>query len=321
MRARGRRAVARWAMRPLSVALLALALAGCAVQTAQLRAHLPADLAPAVELDATPFFPQTDKLCGPASLATALGAIGIDAAPAELSGRMFLPAREGTLQTEMLGAARQSGAVPTVLPGDLSAVLREVQAGHPVVVLQNLGLAIAPTWHYAVVVGYDLPAGEIVLRSGTTRRERMAMRTFEHTWARSEHWAIAVLAPGQWPVTAHTASVVDASVGFERVAAPALAARVYRSALQRWPQEPTLAIGLGNALHASGDRAGAAEVFRAAAQRHRSAPAWINLASTLLDLGQPVQALQAAEEALRLDDPAWRAQADAVREQVRRALR
>jgi hypothetical protein len=287
-------------------------LSGCAVQTRSLRAQPPAGLVRAVELADTPFFAQTEYQCGPAALATALQAAGVRAEPAALAEEVFLPARTGTLQIEMIAGARRQGAVATRLPPTLEAALREVQAGHPVVVLQNLGLSWAPTWHYAVLIGYDLDAGEVVLRSGTTRRAVMAMRTFEHTWKRSQSWAFVALPPGQWPLTAQPGAVVEASVGFERVAPPRQAAAVYRSALVRVPGSLTLQLGLGNSLYAAGDKADAAEVFRAAAQQHRSAPAWINLATTLGELGRGDEAVQAARAAVQSSDAAWRAQADAV---------
>jgi tetratricopeptide (TPR) repeat protein len=71
-------------------------------------------------------------------------------------------------------------------------------------------------------------------------------------------------------------------------------------------------MGLGNSLYATGDRAGAAEAFREAAQVHASAPAWINLASTLLELGRKDEALHAAREAVAASDATWRERADAV---------
>jgi len=303
-------APSRWAA--LLIALSALALGGCAVQTQALRAKPPAGLAAMAELGDTPFFPQADYHCGPAALATALSAAGLRGEPSRLAEQVFLPARTGTLQIEMIAGARRQGAVATRLPPTLEAVLREVQAGHPVVVLQNLGLSWAPTWHYAVLIGYDLAAGEVVLRSGTTRRAVMAMRTFEHTWKRSGSWAFVALAPGQWPVTAGREAVVEASLGFERSAPAREAAAVYRSALARWPGDLTLQMGLGNSLHAAGDKPAAAQVFRRAAQAHGSAPAWINLAGTLLELGLREEAVQAAREAVSASDAAWRAQADAV---------
>ncbi|HEX6364345.1 MAG TPA: PA2778 family cysteine peptidase [Albitalea sp.] len=288
-------------------------LAGCAaVQTQALRARPPAGLRPAAELVATPFFPQVEYHCGPAALATVLGAAGLPADPVRLGEQVFLPARTGTLQIEMIAGARRQGAVATRLPPTLEAVLREVQAGHPVVVLQNLALSFAPRWHYAVVVGYDLAAGEMWLRSGTTKRAAISMNAFERTWQRAGSWAFVALPPGRWPVTAAEAAAVEASVGFERTAPPRQAAEVYRSALARWPSSLTLQMGLGNALHASGDKPAAAAAFRAAAERHRSAPAWINLATTSMELGRRDEALAAAREAVAAADATWRAQAEAV---------
>lgn len=291
--------------------LLALS-SGCAVQTQALRQAPPAGVAKSAELDRTPFFPQTEYHCGPAALATALGASGFAADPSVLGEQVFLPARTGTLQIEMMAGARRQGAVATRIPGTLEALVREVSAGRPVVVLMNLGLAIAPMWHYAVVVGYDIDAGDVVLRSGTTRRAVMAMRTFEHTWARSGHWAFVALPPGQWPLQADEKSVVEAAIGFERSGSPEKAATVYRSALDRYPESLSLRMGLGNALYASGDKPGAARAFRDAAERHRSAPAWINLASTLIELRSRDDALRAAREAVAVADDTWREKAQAV---------
>jgi tetratricopeptide (TPR) repeat protein len=289
-----------------------LAVTGCAVQTRALREHPPADFPHAAELDGTPFFAQTAYQCGPAALATALSAAGFAADPSVLGEQIFLPARTGTLQVEMIAGARRQGAVATRLPVSVEAVLREVQAGHPVVVLQNLGLSWIPVWHYAVLVGYNVDDGEVVLRSGKTRRQVMAMRTFEHTWKRSGSWAFVALPPGEWPSQAEEKAVIEASVGYERNATPAQAVAVYRSAIVRWPDSLSLQMGLGNSLYAAGDKRAAADAFRAAARQYHSAPAWINLASTLIELGASSDALAAAKEAVAASDDAWRAKADEV---------
>ena len=303
------------------VVLLTLGLAGCAApQTRALLERTPADIARTVELTATPFYPQTEFQCGPAALATVLAAAGLQATPEELAIQVFLPARAGTLQVEMLGGARRQGAVATRLPGHLEALLREVNAGKPVVVLQNLGLAWSPVWHYAVVVGYDLDAEEVLLRSGRIRREVMALSTFEHTWMRAGAWAFVATLPGQWPVTASEAAVVEAGIGFERVAPPGQSVLAYRSGLTRWQNNLPLAMGLGNSLHAAGDKAGAAKVFRAAATRHRSAAAWVNLATTLLEMGEAAEALSAAQAALATGDSAYSRLAETLVQRARQQL-
>ena len=303
------------AARPLmwtALFLWVLAATGCAVQTQALREHPPADLPHKAELESTPFFAQTAYQCGPAALATALAAAGFTADPAVLGEQVFLPARTGTLQVEMIAGARRQGAIATRMPVQLEALLREVQAGRPVVVLQNLGLSWAPLWHYAVMVGYDIDEGEVILRSGTTRRQVMAMRTFEHTWKRSGHWGFVVSPPGQWPSQADEKAVIEASVGFERSAMPQQAVAVFRSALARWPESLSLQMGLGNSLYAAGDKRGAADAFRSAATRHGSAPAWINLASVLIELGDSSDAVAAAKEAIAASDDDWRGKATEV---------
>lgn len=298
----------------LACAIAALGLSGCAAvftppQTAALQATPPADLPARAERVETPFFPQTRDHCGPAALATALADIGLPADPDKLADAVFLPSRGGSLQLEMVGGARRQGAVATRLPRELEALLREVAAGHPVVVLQNLGLDWLPRWHYAVVVGYDLAARELVLRSGTTQRETLALRTFEYTWARGGRWAITVLPPDRLAATATEADALEAAVGFERAAPPARAALAYRTLLARWPANLLAGIGLGNTLHAAGDTAGAQAAFEAVALRHDSAVAWNNLARLRLDAGDRAGARAAADRAVQRADaaePAWR---------------
>jgi hypothetical protein len=297
------------------IALLA-PLGGCAswvaTQSHSLRRAPPAGLPAQAELSAVPFFPQTRWHCGPAALATVLGDAGLPQPPDVLARDVFLPAREGTLQIEMLAGARRHGAFAVELPGRIEALLQELAAGHPVVVLQNLGLPIAPLWHYAVLVGYDLTRSEVILRSGEVEREVLGLSTFELTWARSGYWAFVALPPGALPVTADEAALLAAAIAFERAAPPASAARVYASVLQRWPDNLNAAIGVGNTRHAAGDLRGAAQAFEAAALRHDSAAAWNNLAQTRLALGDRAAARQAAQRAVEraeTTEPQWLATA------------
>jgi hypothetical protein len=290
-----------------------LALAGCAGLTAtqtRVLGGAVAGLPRRVELDAVPFFPQTPLHCGPAALATVLVHRGVAVTPEALADVVFLPAREGSLAIEMMAAARRHGRVATRLPGTIEALVRELAAGEPMVILQNLGLAIAPQWHYAVPVGYDLDAGDLLLRSGTQRVMRMALPTFEHTWARGGYWAIGVTRPGQVPGSASEAAAVEAAVAFERGAPAADAARHYHAVLARWRESLAAAMGLGNTRFAAGDLAGAAQAFEAAALRHDAAPAWNNLALVRWQLGErdaARAALARAEARVAAAEPQWAA--------------
>jgi tetratricopeptide (TPR) repeat protein len=297
---------------------------GCAVfaeppQAAALAAAPPPGLPPRAELREVPFFPQTPYHCGPAALATVLVHAGFAATPEQLVDAVFLPAREGALQTEMLAAARRFGALAVPLSPTLGTLFAEVAAGHAAVVLQNLGLSFATRWHYAVVVGYDLSTREVFLRSGTTEREVVGFALFERTWARGAHWAFVASPPGRLPATATEVNAVQAAIAFERVARPADALRAYDSLVARWPGNALAGLGQGNARFASGDLAGAAQAFERVALLHDSAAAWHNLGVTRLRLGQRDAARQAAERALaraRTAEPVWREAAEALSRQL-----
>ncbi|MFZ3088838.1 MAG: PA2778 family cysteine peptidase, partial [Methylotenera sp.] len=187
------------------------------------------------ELTGTPFFPQTLHHCGPAALATALNAVDISVTPDQLTPEVYIPSRKGSLQIEMLAAARRHGALSIKIAPRLDALLKEVAAGNPVVVMQNLGLSWVPTWHYAVVVGYDLDKELIWLRSGTTKRLEMTLSTFQRTWERSQYWAFVVLRPGNLPAGAELDSVIKALIAFEKTADAAAAQTAYAAAVKRWP--------------------------------------------------------------------------------------
>ena len=291
----------------------AFSLSGCAVfaeppQSAALATAAPVGLAPRRELRGVPFFPQTPYHCGPAALATVLLHVGLAATPEQLADAVFLPSREGALQTEMLAAARRFGALAVPLTPQLANLFAEVDAGHAIVVLQNLGLSFATRWHYAVVVGYDLQTREVVLRSGVTEREVMGFALFERTWARATHWAFVALPPGRLPATATETDAVHAAIGFERSASPAQARRVYDSIIDRWPGNAWAGLGQGNTRFAEGDLGGAAQAFERVAVQHGSAAAWHNLAAVQLRMGQADAARRSAEYALaraRDAEPAW----------------
>lgn len=253
------------------------------------------------ELTKTPFFPQELYHCGPAALATALNAIDINVTPDQLVPEVYIPARQGSLQIEMLAASRRHGALSVKVAPRLDAVLKEVAAGNVVVVMQNLGLSWAPSWHYAVVVGYNLEQEKVWLRSGTFERFEMTLSTFQRTWARSEYWAFVALKPGSLPASDDPDAVAKAIVAFEKNSNKKDAYLSYDAAVKRWPNHLVLLMGLGNTAYALGNYSHATSAFREATAAHPdSAAAHNNLANMLMILGDAKAAKLAAEKALAL---------------------
>jgi tetratricopeptide repeat protein/peptidase C39-like protein len=239
-----------------------------------------------VELDATPFFPQKDYQCGPAALATALGASGSTVTPESLVPLVYLPKRRGSLQVEMLAAPRRYGRLAYPIARNLDAILAELDAGRPVLVLHNYGIPLLPRWHYAVVVGYDATADSLLLRSGTTRRQVLSARHFMLAWDNGGRWAMVLLRPGELPALPSATAYLEAAASFEHGASPGDARRAFDAAVQRWPMEPVAWIGRGTAEYRAGSLPEAAQDYLAALRLDSSnIGARNNLAMTLLDMG------------------------------------
>ncbi|MGA9666852.1 MAG: PA2778 family cysteine peptidase [Gallionella sp.] len=290
----------------LTVGVFLLCLGACATppQTRLALTSPPVSLPRHIELTAVPYFAQDAFQCGPASLAMSLGAAGIPVTPDTLKPELYLPDRHGSLQVEMLAAARRQGAIAYQLAPELNALLRELAAGTPVVILQNLALNWYPDWHYAVAIGYDLDDAEIILRSGPMQRQVIPMGTFEYTWARSGYWAMVALPPGKIPVTAEENPFIAALSAFEKSNGPEPALRSYIAALNRWPGNLTAQIGVGNSAYRLHDLVRAETAFRHATHDHPdSGAAFNNLAQTLADQGRYKEALQAARRAVSLGEP------------------
>ncbi|WP_338031747.1 PA2778 family cysteine peptidase [Ectothiorhodospira shaposhnikovii] len=301
----------------LLIILTGLLLSGCAtrLQAPALLGDPPDDLPRQVELEDTPFHPQDLYQCGPAALATVLNVQGIGITPHALVSEVYLPARQGSLQTEMLAATRARDLVAWPLPPRMDALLRELAAGHPVVVFQNLGLNLAPYWHYAVVIGYDLDEGIVILRSGTIERHVNTMGRFERTWRRAGYWAFLAQPPDRLPATATPLSWLRAANDLERTGRLEAAAGAYLTATRAWPEHPVGWIGLGNARYARGDLEGAEQALKELVTRDPTSHAgWNNLAHVLHARGCGPMAREAAACALRLapDEPLYRRTRDTV---------
>ncbi|MBI2383886.1 MAG: PA2778 family cysteine peptidase [Gammaproteobacteria bacterium] len=284
----------------LPAVALTLALAACATGPSIRQASPPLDF---VELAATPFFAQERHQCGPAALAMVLAADGADVTPDRLVDAVYLPEREGSVQAELIAAARRHGRVPYVLQPQLADLLREVAAGNPVLVLQNLGLGAWPLWHYAVAIGYDAQSDTVLLRSGTEKRKVSRATDFRRSWGLAGNWAMVVTPPQRLPATAQAGRWLEAAGAFEQLGQAPLAAAAYAAAAARWPDQALAWQLLGNARYAQQDLPGAAEALRHALRIEPSAAAHNNLAHVLLERGCRLQAQQEIERASALPAP------------------
>jgi tetratricopeptide (TPR) repeat protein len=283
------------------VSACVLALSGCTSlvpQTAVLHDQgMPPGMPRSVELFQTPFFAQREYQCGPAALAMLLADSGVGVTPEQLVPEVYLPERKGSLQVEMLAAARRHGRVSYQLAPRMEDLMRELAAGNPVIVLQNLGLR--ENWHYAVAIGYDYDAGQLIMRSGEDERATLRLYFHEFVWRRSGYWAMVVMPPERIPATADEERWLSAVAALERTGNAAGARTAYATFLKRWPANTNAAVGLANSWHSLGELKEAEAVLRDAARRApESVIVLNNLAQTLSDQGRDREALPIIERAV-----------------------
>jgi len=219
------------------VAGLLLMLSACQtpVQTQQLLAA-PPDIARQHVIAEVPFYPQQQYFCGPTTLAEVAGFYGLSNSPDDIAPATFIPGLDGTLQIEMAAATRQLGLVAYAQPrATLAQLLSLVEENIPVIVLQNNSIAWLPQWHYAVVIGYDLDAGEVILHTGVTEAHRLNFATFERTWQRGTYWLLAMLPPDKTSAQLEPFVYTKASQDLLNTGQPAAGLTALKSATRQWP--------------------------------------------------------------------------------------
>ena len=256
-----------------------------------------------IELTATPFFPQERYQCGPAALTTVLVQSGKSTTLDSMIDAVYIPDRQGSLQLEMLAAARGEGRIPYRIEPTLGAIHRELIANRPVLVLQNLGIRAIPRWHYAVVVGIDPDNNAVYLRSGQERRRKTRLRTFVRTWQRSDFWGVVVLPPGELPQQPDAARFAAAVAAFESAGRHEQSIKSWRAGLAEWPQDTTMLFGTAGAAYATSDFAAAARLYRRIIEiDDRHVFARNNLAMALAEEGRFDEAIDELDIAMKLDE-------------------
>ena len=249
-----------WQQRWLVVGMLAF-VSGCASDIRNMLSDLEQQRGD-VELIQTSFYPQVTDQCGPSALAAILNSSGVTVTPEVLKSRIYIPDRQGSLQIELLAATRGYGRMPYLIDTNISALLDEVRAGRPVLVLQNLGSNRAPVWHYAVVVGYLADERRFILRSGDQKRHVTSASRFARTWQRAGYWGVLSLQPGEMPASPDADKYVQSVAAVEAIGDIASAAAGYHAATERWPEHSLAWLGMGNAYYAQGNLDSAESAYK-----------------------------------------------------------
>lgn len=297
------------------VLLLALLLSACA-RSPVLLESTKTSLTPQIELSQVPFYAQTEYQCGPATLAMVLNHQGVDTSVEHLIPQVFLPGRDGSVQPEMLATVRRYKQLAIPIRGTMDALLGHLEAGDPVVVMQNLALPAFPMWHYAVAIGFDLPNETLILRSGEIERHTVSFSRFDATWARTGRWGFVVSEPGTLPDGVTARNALEAISAYEEIHGPQAALSSWQILVERHPSNAMAQFALGNALYAEGEADGAKQAFKQATVLEPSmGAAWLNLAIMQLQQQNSDEAREALIQAAALEGE-WQLRAQQLLDEI-----
>ena len=249
-----------------------------------------------------PFHAAAIEPGGAESLAMVLEAQGVRA-PVDALG--------AASNDEMLAVPRRHGLVSYPTGGSLTALLLEIDAGHPVIVKR-----VRPTPSYRVVIGYDLERNHLIVHGPDARAVREPIGWFDRDWSRAGRWAMVVLAPGEVPVSVGPRAGLAAIDEYETVVGKAGSADAWMAATDAWPDQP-LAWYARAIAHRERLELDEARDALIAALRLEPAlePAWVALGKLYVDLGERDNALAALQVAMTLGGP-WQAEASAVFQEI-----
>lgn len=220
------------------------------IQTTELY-NTQLSLTPNVENHA-PYISQEIGHCGPATLAMSIAATGSSYNMDEIIQQVYSPGAKGSLQENMISAARRQGFLAIPITG-LQSLLKEIENKNVVIVFENLGINLIPQWHYALVTGYNLKNKTLTMHSGPYQNQIMDMAEFELSWRLTNYWALLILPPGKTSVSADEITHLNAAAALEKLENLEAAKKSYLGILKVWPKSLIGHIGLGNVYYQQGD--------------------------------------------------------------------
>lgn len=234
----------------------------------------------------------------------------------ELDERTLIPEKGGTLQIELISAARVNGLIAYPLEPTFEALFSELSAHHPVIVLVNRSYSWYPLWHYAPVTGYDAKEQRILMHFADKPNQAIAIGTFAALWERSGNWGVVLLPPGELPATVSPKKFLHSAYDLEKTGMRKEAITAYKSALVRWPEDITILFALGNAYYSSNEISSAEQIYRKILSIDFTHPlALNNLADLLCNTGRPDEALNLLDKAMT-DDIKIKSIIKATREEI-----
>jgi hypothetical protein len=137
-----------------------------------------------------PFYAQEAYQCGPASLAGVLNFWGINVGPGEISKDIFSRSARGTLNLDMVLYAQKRGLYALQYAGSMEDLRKNIDSGHPVIVLVAYGFSVYEVDHFMVATGYY--DNGVIVNSGREQNKFIDEGDFLKIWAKANYWTLLI---------------------------------------------------------------------------------------------------------------------------------
>ena len=141
-------------------------------------------------IENVPFYPQKAFQCGPASLAGVLNYWQVAVTPEEIAAEIYSDSARGTLDLDMVSYADRKGISVRQYEGSIEDIKRNIDLGHPLIVLVEYGFWIYQSNHYMVIVGYNEDG--ILANTGRKQNKSISFKRFLKSWEKTAFWTMLV---------------------------------------------------------------------------------------------------------------------------------
>lgn len=140
-----------------------------------------------VYIEGVPFFPQKQRKCGPAALASVInywgGSVSVDA----VASQVFNERMAGTLPMDMLIYAKEAGYDAMYYNSGLDDLKRKLSEKKPLILFLNMGYDLYPLGHYIVAVGYDDKSQTVLAYSDMTEKTVFTYDSLNSAWGKTNY--------------------------------------------------------------------------------------------------------------------------------------
>lgn len=137
---------------------------------------------PALVRIPVPVVRQARERCGPAALAMVMRFYGADSAALAEADRAYDPVLNGSLITDLAGAARRAGFTAVVAEMPEDSVRALLERGVPPILLYRRGVGPLTVGHYGVLVGWDAARGRYAVNDGGPATRTMTRADLLRRW-------------------------------------------------------------------------------------------------------------------------------------------